>query len=54
MKTPTLTKRLAEENLTHLAQRTGINIRTLRRIKAGVTKTVHPLTAAAIEQALRK
>lgn len=54
MQTITLAKKLAGENLTLLAKLTGINVRTLRRIKSGVTLKVHHATAETIARALKK
>jgi len=42
---------LARANLSQLARQTGINVRTLRRIKAGETADVKLSTVAAIERA---
>ena len=45
---------VAQANLTRLAKASSINIRTLRRIKAGETKLVHPSTERLIRQALEQ
>ena len=42
---------LARANLSQLARQTGINIRTLRRIKAGETTDVKLSTITKIEKA---
>ena len=36
------------ENLSELARKSGVNLRTLRRIKAGESNKVHPSTVLAL------
>jgi hypothetical protein len=36
------------ENLSELARRSGVNLRTLHRIKAGESNKVHPSTVIAL------
>ena len=50
----TLRLKLAAVNLTRLANTTGINVRTLRRIKSGQTGDVLLKTMETLEQALTR
>lgn len=50
----TLRLKLAAVNLTRLANATGINVRTLRRIKSGQTGDVLLKTMETLEHALTR
>lgn len=50
----TLRLKLAAVNLTRLAKTTGINVRTLRRIKSGQTSDVMLATMETLERALTR
>jgi len=50
----TLQTLLRGVNLSALSRATGIHLRTLHRIKSGVTPNPHPRTAAAIRKELDK
>ena len=55
MKKPvTLKALLRDAKLSELAKQSGINVRTLRRIKTGETTTVHFATERVIRQALEQ
>ena len=49
----TLRTKLAAVNLTRLAKTTGLNVRTLRRIKSGQTGDVLLATMEIIEKGLK-
>ena len=51
---PNLKDRLSKcENLSLLARLAGVNVRTLRRLRAGDTKSAHPFTEDAIVRAFK-
>jgi hypothetical protein len=53
MKLSELRRALTRANLTHLAAKTKLHLRTLRRIKSGATKNPSALTVEAIEKGLK-